>query len=71
MGKNTEPGSLMKHLLACTLNVLNDGSRLQTQVGTRFWQAKETDGSGEVGKLVRIIILKRKQGDQKKPISII
>ena len=39
--------------------------------GTRFWQAKEADGSGEVGKLVGIIILKRKQGDQKKPISII
>jgi len=50
----------MKHLLACTLNVLNDGSRLQRQVGTRFWQAKEIDGSAEVGKLVRIIILKRK-----------
>ena len=60
MSKNNEPGNCMKHLLACTLNVLNDGSRLQRQVGTRFWQAKEIDGSAEVGKLVRIIILKRK-----------
>lgn len=71
MSKNPEPANCMKHLLSCTLNVLNDGSRLQRQVGTRFWQAKETDGSGEVGKLVGVIILKRKQGDQKKPISII
>ena len=65
MSKNAEPGNCMKHLLACALNVLNDGGRLQRRVGTRFWQAKETDGSGDVGKLVRIIILKRKQGDQK------
>ena len=35
------------------------------------WQAKETDGSGEVEKRVRIIILERKQGDQKKAISVI